>query len=326
MQPKISVIIPVYNVETYIEECLNSVIGQTFRDIEIILVNDGSTDLSLEIIKTFAEKDKRITFYSQENKGVSVARNSGIRKARGEYILFVDSDDKIVENTLTVLYQHAIETNADLVLGNASYWYPDGTLQPSFVRRKANNISGLSGEICFEKLMMEMVFPPLVYLFFVKRKIIMDNKLFFKRNIIHEDELWCVKTMFNSKRVSLIDFNYYLYRQREGSIMRSDNHSFRIKSILTVSNELKKYASELREKNISENIIGFIYVRIFIQYHVIGTLFTYKDYSLLKKITFYSMLLCEIYPLLTYPQQKHCLHLYRCNFFLSVFFSKKSIN
>jgi len=311
MQPKVSIIIPVYNVEAYLEECLNSVIEQTFRDMEIIIINDGSTDRSVEIIQNFAKRDERIILYSQENKGVSVARNRGIRQAKGEYILFVDSDDKIDKSTLQILFQNATETNADLVLGNASLWHPDGSTQPVFNHKEMNNISGLSGEICFEKLMDKLAFPPLVYLFFVKRKLLIDNQLFFKRNIIHEDELWCVKTMFNSKRVSLVDLNYYLYRQREGSIMHSNNKIYRIKSILTVSDELRKYASKLKKKNIPESIIGFIYVRIIIQYYVIGRIISKNDFDLLQKIRFYPDLLCEVYSSLNYSQQKYCLDLYR---------------
>ena len=312
MKPKISVIIPIYNVEQYLEECLNSVIEQTFKDIEIILVDDGSTDRSSEIIRNFAKRDKRVIFCSQTHQGVSVARNTGIRQAKGKYMLFVDSDDKIIQiDCLKILYQNVIETNSDLVLGNAAYWYPDGSVLSAFNRGVMNNISGLPGEICFERLMENLAFPPLVYLFFVKRELIIDNKLFFKRNIIHEDELWCVKTMFYSRRVSLIDLNYYLYRQREGSIMHSNNNVFRIKSILTVSNELRQFASGLNEKNIPKNIVGFIYVRIFIQYNVIGRLITNEDYRLLSKTGFYSMLLIEIYTSLDYSQQKYCLDLYR---------------
>jgi len=311
MQPKVSVIIPIYNVEVYLEECLKSVTEQTFKDIEIILVNDGSTDRSTEIIQSFVQKDERIVLCSQKNKGVSAARNTGIRKAKGEYIIFVDSDDKITNIAIETLYQNAVASNADLVLGNASYWHLDGSTKPAFNRKELNNSFGLSGEICFEKLMEKLAFPPLVYLFFVKRELIIENKLFFKRNIIHEDELWCVKTMFNSKRVSLIDINYYFYRQREGSIMISNNNLFRIKSMFIVSNELKKFASELKEKNIPYPIIGFIYVRIIIQYYVIGTLLTNNDYHLFLKIRFYSTLLCDIYSSLTYYQQKYCLNLYR---------------
>ena len=91
--PEISIIIPVYNVEKYLDECLNSAANQTFENIEIICVNDGSTDGSLEILESHASKDKRIRIISQENKGVSSARNEGLDAARGKYIYFMDSDD-----------------------------------------------------------------------------------------------------------------------------------------------------------------------------------------------------------------------------------------
>ena len=92
---KVSVIIPVYNVDKYLEECLQSVCSQTLKDIEIICINDGSTDKSGQILKDFAKKDKRIILIEQENRGVSIARNNGLKAARGEYIGFVDSDDCI---------------------------------------------------------------------------------------------------------------------------------------------------------------------------------------------------------------------------------------
>ena len=97
--PKISVVVPVFNVEDYLCACIESIINQSFRDLEIILVNDGSTDSSLDICNTFSARDQRITVINQKNTGLSGARNSGIKAARGEYILFVDSDD-FIENTL----------------------------------------------------------------------------------------------------------------------------------------------------------------------------------------------------------------------------------
>ena len=93
MMPKVSVIIPVYNVEKYLKQCLDSVVNQTLKDIEIICVNDGSTDNSLEILEEYAQKDNRIIIISQENQGQSVARNIALEKATGEYVGFVDSDD-----------------------------------------------------------------------------------------------------------------------------------------------------------------------------------------------------------------------------------------
>ena len=94
----ISIIVPVYNVEKYLERCLDSILSQTFSDFELILVNDGSTDHSLEICRSYAEKDERILLIDQENRGLSAARNAGIAVAKGEYLGFVDSDDYIAQN------------------------------------------------------------------------------------------------------------------------------------------------------------------------------------------------------------------------------------
>lgn len=101
---EISVVVPVYNVETYLEECLNSIINQTFSDIEIICINDGSTDSSLDILNDYSKKDDRIKIINQENKGLGATRNKGIDLAKGKYIFFIDSDDYIELNTFFELH------------------------------------------------------------------------------------------------------------------------------------------------------------------------------------------------------------------------------
>ena len=118
MNVKVSVIVPVYNVEAYLEECLQSVIGQTFSEIEIIIVNDGSTDGSKGIINRYQASDSRIRVLEQQNRGQSAARNAGLRVAQGEYILFVDSDDYIHKDCIKTLYEHA-KQELDLVLYGA---------------------------------------------------------------------------------------------------------------------------------------------------------------------------------------------------------------
>ena len=111
----ISVIIPVYNSEKYLKAAIQSVIEQDYRDIEMILVNDGSTDDSLSICKQLQSNDSRIHIINQENSGVSAARNNGIRHAHGEYLIFIDADDLMDKDMLSVLYEKAIETDADIV-------------------------------------------------------------------------------------------------------------------------------------------------------------------------------------------------------------------
>jgi len=116
---KISVIVPVYNTEEYIEKCINSITGQTYKNLEIIVVNDGSTDNSLNILKSLQSKDSRIRIINQENKGVSAARNTGLDNATGEYIAFVDSDDYLERNMYEKMLKYMEESGADLVSARA---------------------------------------------------------------------------------------------------------------------------------------------------------------------------------------------------------------
>ena len=115
-QPQVSIIVPVYNVENYIERCLNSLVNQTFKDIEIITINDGSTDKSLELLNKYAKEDIRISVIDLGDEGVSYCRNLGIEKANGKYIMFVDSDDWIDSSMVEVLYKKAEENKLDLVM------------------------------------------------------------------------------------------------------------------------------------------------------------------------------------------------------------------
>ena len=113
LKPKVSVVVPVYNVEKYVEKCLNSLVNQTFKDIEIIVVNDGSKDNSLEVVKKF-ENDTRVKIISQENKGLSGARNTGIDNASGDYIAFLDSDDWVDYDFIEKLYDAIIRNDCDI--------------------------------------------------------------------------------------------------------------------------------------------------------------------------------------------------------------------
>jgi glycosyltransferase involved in cell wall biosynthesis len=121
--PIVSVIVPVYNSEPYLEDCLQSVIQQTYRSIEIIIVNGGSTDCSPDIMHSYAVKDDRIVILSQSNRGVSAARNAGLGVAKGEYIFFVDSDDTIRKDAVEILYRQAVMTDVDIIIGNVCFCY-----------------------------------------------------------------------------------------------------------------------------------------------------------------------------------------------------------
>ena len=125
--PKVSVIVPVYNVENYIDKCLTSLINQTLKDIEIIIINDGSTDNSQIIINKYAKKYKRIKSYTQENKGQAAARNFGLTKSTAEYITFVDSDDYIENTMLEKLYNEIIKNDYDIIVSDIIKETTNGT-------------------------------------------------------------------------------------------------------------------------------------------------------------------------------------------------------
>jgi len=313
MKAKVSVIVPVYNVEMYLEECLDSIIKQTFNDIEIILVNDGSTDRSLEIMELYASRDARITVLNQSNRGVSVARNTGMEHASGEYILFVDSDDRIVSDAVEKLYRKALETGADLVIGNTLYCYPDGkqsALHPYCRDSTLDNGLLRTGEEAFTELMDRSKFPPLIWLYFIRRSLIIDHQLFFPAGIIHEDELWCVKAMLIVQKVLLLDFNYYLYRQRDNSIMHSDNHDFRIQSLFEVAKALYQFTEELQKKKASKEVVNYIYVRIFGSCNSMSALAIQNKTTAFPDLDYFSELLIKVYSDLSYSQQRYCLSVF----------------
>lgn len=302
--PVVSVIVPIYNSELYLGACLDSVINQTCQSLEIILVNDGSTDSSQEIINSYTKKDERIVTISQPNSGVSVARNAGLKIAKGEYILFIDSDDTIVNNAVETLYKHAISTNAEIVIANGYICFQGGKRFPLY--RYHDNLLLLSGGKCFSELMKEYIFTPLVYLYFTKRDFLQKNGLFFEEGIIQEDELWCIKILITAKLVSVLDFVHYFYYQREGSLMHSDNKKYRVDSYFKVVNILESFTAELQEKPEFEYVIGYIYLRLFYIYHEICKLMQEIKEHTEKYREYFAQLLKNIYPALSDFQKQSC--------------------
>ncbi|MEG2684867.1 MAG: glycosyltransferase, partial [Erysipelotrichaceae bacterium] len=144
--PKVSVIVPVYNTSKYLNKCLDSILNQTLKDLEIIIINDGSTDISPSIIETY--NDPRIIFINQPNSGISITRNNGIKKATSNYIMFIDSDDWIELTMIEELYNNAITNNSDIVVCDFYEYYEDTKLKKeikveNFATTTLNNNPGL---------------------------------------------------------------------------------------------------------------------------------------------------------------------------------------
>lgn len=217
--PVVSIIVPVYNVEAYIEECLDSIVNQTYQQLEIIVVDDGSTDASSQLVKKYLA-DNRILFIEQENQGLSGARNSGLKVATGKYVLFVDSDDYIRVNMLTELVSRIEESQADLVRFNGSA-FVDGMEKVvdhdyyDFSHRLEEK--HIYREDSFQANRRTFVSP--VYLYLVKRSVLIQHNLLFREDIIHEDELFTPQLFLAIQTMIYVNAAYYYRRYRENSIM-----------------------------------------------------------------------------------------------------------
>jgi glycosyltransferase involved in cell wall biosynthesis len=220
---KVSVIIPVYNVEPWLAQCLDSIVGQTLRDIEIICVNDGSKDGSAGILKEYAARDARIKIIDQENGGLSVARNSGLDAARGEYVYFIDSDDLLEENALEELAEKADAEKLDILFFDAQSFADDGSEIPggySYIRE--NDYSGEhTGIALMARFSANAEFRPSCCLEIWRRDFIEEHGLRFMPGLVHEDNPFTFRALLLARRAGHTPGRYYRRRYREGSIMTS---------------------------------------------------------------------------------------------------------
>ena len=214
---KISVMIPVYNTSKYLEKCLNSIINQSLKEIEIICVNDGSTDNSLEILREFQEKDNRIIIIDKKNTGVSCARNEALKIVKGEYCLNIDSDDWIEQDFFKEMYLKAKKDNLDLVISDIILDYQNRIEIVEELRIKDNVI--ISGEE-YRKLFFNKKLKVEGYTWnkLIKTSIYKENNIFYNEKIsFMEDYEVILKLAFYFKRIGKINKSYYHYVQRNNS-------------------------------------------------------------------------------------------------------------
>ncbi|MDD7369153.1 MAG: glycosyltransferase family 2 protein [Berryella intestinalis] len=228
MQPRVSVIVPVYNVERFLEECLDSVLAQTFPDFEVVCVNDGSTDSSPLILEQYRARDERIVVVSQENAGLSAARNTGLRHARGEYVAFLDSDDYLAPSMLEKTVAKADEAGAQIVVFD--YWlYFDGTGDTGTYRDQAL-YERLNGSVFDLAAAPEMARFIGVWDRLFRRDFIEENGLRYIEGRIYEDVSFCVESLVRAERIALLsDHLYYYRRDVAGSITQNEGASRRHK-------------------------------------------------------------------------------------------------
>lgn len=214
MNELISIIIPVYKVEDYLNRCIESVVKQSYKHMEIILIDDGSPDKCPQICDCWAKRDKRIHVIHKENGGLSSARNEGIRKAQGKYILFVDSDDCIDQFACEKLLAYA--DGVDLVVAEATIYENGKLIHRTHTNLEENHI--YSGNECaIKEIKAGEWFAAACYNMY-NRQFIIENNLFFVEGILHEDIDYLPKLFLAAKTVKYIKYEFYMYMIRESSI------------------------------------------------------------------------------------------------------------
>jgi glycosyltransferase, group 2 family protein len=218
--PKVSVIVPIYNVEKYLEKCINSLLSQTLEDIQIILVNDGSKDNSGNIAREYEKNNKnRIIYVEKENGGLSDARNYGLKYATGDFIAFLDSDDYIEKNAYEEMYNKAIEENADYVECDFIWEFPNKIrVDKQYPYKNKKEMLSFVRVVAWNKL--------------IKRQLITDNNLEFPKGLRYEDVEFTYKLIPFVNKFAYVDKPFIHYVQREGSIANVQNE--RTAEIFTV--------------------------------------------------------------------------------------------
>ena len=236
MQPSVSVIIPVYNIEKHLEKCLDSVIGQTLKDIEIIVVNDGSTDNSLDIITQYARKDSRIVIVDKPNEGLAYARKSGIEAAHGKYVQHLDGDDFLEPDACELLFKRAEETDADIVIMRFLIDSPRGQKEPPFwTQDEYNNISAIH-TMAHEDYRWNLVF-------LFQRRDLHAVPIDYLQNLTYgEDAYQSIQIAYRSKKiVTLRDKPLYHYVIRESSVTQTGMTRKKTENVLLFPNLIETF-------------------------------------------------------------------------------------
>ncbi|TWP31191.1 glycosyltransferase [Apibacter muscae] len=286
--PLITVSIPIYNCEKYIERCISSVLNQTYPNIEIILVNDKSSDGSLEIIKQIQEKHPEsieiINFI--ENKGPSAARNAGIDRANGEYLFFIDSDDEITETCIEKLYVKSIETGATISMGKS-------LAKNTFKRTEyeifpfKKDLNYLEGNDIILKNFCEGNWSITCWNKLVKLDFLKKNQLYFVEGIFSQDELWSFHCALELDSITFLDeYTYYYYLHGESIIFNKTKRNFENhQTIVEYFTKAYYEQNSIRKKYILNHIIKFKEITLTMQYQIMGRDIKYWkiNYSRLKK-------------------------------------------
>ncbi len=263
---KVSVIVPVYNVEKYIDKCLESLEKQTLKDFEVIIVNDGTKDNSEAIIKKYLARNKNFKYYKKENGGLSDARNYGLKYASGEYIAFLDSDDYISFEAYEKMYNKAKTNDYDIVVCDLNYVYPDKIV------RAYSNIKDDTMDI---KKTFINIYPAAWNKIF--KRSLFNNDVYFKIGVWFEDVEFIYRLLPYIKSIGVIHEPFNQYVQREGSITNTIN-----RKIYDYIDNMNGIVDFYKERNLYEkyqNELEYVYVRyIYATFIKSASKYQYSDY------------------------------------------------
>ncbi len=239
---KVSIVIAAYNIEKYIDRCMESIMNQSYSDLEIIVVNDGSTDSTLEKLKKKAVEDNRIIIVDKENQGLIEARKSGYEKVTGEYVLFIDGDDWIDLDTIKKLKNKIEEENSDIVCFE---YYETFDNKEKVEGIKSKGFNSLQGKE-FLKYVLTGDILPMIWGKFLRVSFLKDNNIEFPSNISYAEDLAFVSSIgCNEPKVKYLNDSLYMYYQRDESITKQISPK-----LLEISEAMKFIKKKLEEKDI----------------------------------------------------------------------------
>ncbi len=298
--PKVSVIIPVYNVEEYLSECLDSLINQTLRDIEIICINDGSTDNSLNILNEYAKKDSRITVLTQENQGAAVARNRGLDIAKGEYLSILDSDDYFKQDMLEKLYNRAVETDAEIVKcyefvvdSKNDKIYENKFLPKEKMDKKV--FSSIDVKDCAFDLSRNIAWEKMF-----KASFVYDNKIRFHNVRVIDDAHFVLIAFALANRITIVNENLVFHR------INISNQQTCVDNMNSSKNRVKDFISaydKIRNSLIDKNLYNF-FEKTYINRLCHDILYYTSKLSFINKIYFYNKLKITIFSKINILEKK----------------------
>ena len=265
---KISVILPIYNVAPYLDDTFQSILNQTLKEIEIIAVNDGSTDNCEDIILKYQKKDSRIKYINQENKGLAVTRNVALQNANGDYIYMMDSDDVLSSpNALQICYEYAQKNKADFIFFDGERVSEDCTQCISEIKRAhlIEENKAYDGTFLLDLMLEHRKHNSVVWLLLINRNLLKDINISFYPGIIHEDELYTTILTLSSHKIYGLKQSLIKHRLRSTSIMGQKFTKRNLDCYLTVIDELFKY----QKSSIIEKYAKYTLSRVFYTGHVI---------------------------------------------------------